>query len=300
MASPSNAFDEQAVRDELNAWVARFAPLVMAHEVLTEGEVRERIHVVGQLRRDAVTLDEWMASNPVWQTDTLAATFAQARRQLDSVEGDLRRHLAILAPGDPEGRVDLDALQDRLAERAARDEAGVQNEIIPEILNMQTARGSVAGGAFMGLFGLGFGGFATFHALLMIGGMWQAFGPVALAMLLFYSIFWGASAAILIGAFKVAANEVITVDGSNLVVTRRLGPVSTSKRYTLPANAEARIETVEITTTSGNRQSTKSGPAIVLTDVEGNPIHLATQGITKYTREQNLEKLNAYLKAQRA
>ena len=102
-----DAFEE--LRDQANAWLARFAPLVMSPSAgLTESEVRKRLESVERLKSEAGSLRPRLGSLRLEDAD-LANTVEQALRQLDSVEEELRRTLGKLVPGDPAGLVDLDA-----------------------------------------------------------------------------------------------------------------------------------------------------------------------------------------------
>jgi len=285
--------------EQANGWIARFAPLVMGDAALKDQDVRARLKLVDDLRREAPGVKSAIGSLEGVEYLELVQAFRNAEGQLDSIEADLRKRLARLAPGDPAGLVDLDALQERLSERAARQEMGLPTEQeIPAVLEMKAAPGNWAAAAFMGLFGLGWNSFTAFHATIMIGGMMKAFGIGALALLGFYAIFFAVGIGMLIGAYNLAASEHIRLSGHELAVTKRLAGIARTKSYRLDAKSRASIADVEV---SGLRpagaRGKAAGPAITLVDEEGRQIAFA-QNAAATVREQLRDKVNAYLDAQ--
>lgn len=282
----------EELRDQTNAWLARFAPLVMGPSVgLTESDVRKRLDSVGRLRHEAGSLRPRLGSLQLEDAD-LASTFEQALRQLDSVEEELRRTLGKLAPGDPASLVDLDALQDRLAEREARQELGLQAGLQPpDVLEMKTSGGSWAGALSMGVFGLGWTAFTTFHATLMIIGMSKAFGWGALALLLFYSIFYLVGFGMLAGAVSMASTESIRLEGRHLTITRSLGPFRRTRVYEL-AETKATIGTASnFPLQAKGQRPTRS---VLLHDVNAKAISLSSHSDASLKQEV-MDRINAYL-----
>ncbi|HRF60444.1 MAG TPA: hypothetical protein PLH94_11110 [Fimbriimonadaceae bacterium] len=286
-----DAFEE--LRDQANAWLARFAPLVMSPSAgLTESEVRKRLESVERLKSEAGSLRPRLGSLRLEDAD-LANTVEQALRQLDSVEEELRRTLGKLVPGDPAGLVDLDALQDRLAEREARQELGLHaGTQPPEILEMKTSSGNWAGALSMGIFGLGWTAFTTFHATLMIIGMSKAFGWGALALLLFYSIFYLVGFGMLAGAFSMASTESIRLEGRHLTITRSLGPFRRTRVYELAETAKATIGTASnFPLQAKGQRPTRS---VLLHDVNAKAISLSSHSDASLKQEV-MDRINAYL-----
>lgn len=285
-------------RELANAWVARFAPLVMGDEALTDQDVRDRIQVVDELRREAPGVKSAIGTLAGVEYLEIVQTFRNAEAQLDSIEADLRKRLARLAPGDPAGLVDLDALQERLSERAARQEMGLPTSTeIPSVLEAKCSPGNIGGAAFMGLFGLGWNSFTAFHATLMIGGMMKAFGVAALALLGFYGIFFAVGFGMLIGAFKMAASEFLRLDGHELTITQKFGPISRTKRYQLDPTTRATIGEAEFGGFRSSNSRAKTTPALLLVDTQGRQVTIA-QTAAATVREQLRDKINAYLEAQ--
>ncbi|MBC8065666.1 MAG: hypothetical protein H7Y17_12620 [Chlorobia bacterium] len=287
--------NSEQVRDEANAWVARFAPLLMNTEVLTEPEVRERIQDSQRLQAEGRTLQGRLAE--ISETDSdLIRTFEAAIGQLDSIESDYRKQLAMLKPGDPEGIANLDAVNEKLAERMARKEVGLDtNAVIPDVLEMKVAPGNKGAAIGLGIFGLGWNAFTAFHATLMIGGMYQAFGLAALAMLAFYAIFFFAGIGMWIAAYNAGASEHIRLEGRELTVTKTLGPWRKDRTYKLGADSSAEIVEMQIAQVSSNKTSKKPTPVVHLHDVDGNPVGLGANA-TDAQRRQTRDKINAYLR----
>ena len=287
--------DKEQIRDAANAWVARFAPLVMGDSVPTEPEVRRRIQDCVRLRTEGESLRQMLESISDSDPD-LVQTFEKANHQLASIEDDYRRNLAKLMPGDPDGIADLDEIKDRLAERLARQEIGLETEAaIPEVLEMKVGAPNRAAAIGIGVFGLGWTAFTTFHAIVMIGGMFSAFGWGALALLAFYSFFFLAGFAMLAAAADAASSEHIVLDGRQLSVIKSLGPWIRKKTYQLPPDATASIAEMEVARVRTGNAPAKPTTVVQLHDQEGNPIGFGANA-TDFQRRQVVERVNAYLK----
>lgn len=283
------------LRQEVQAWLASFTPLIMAQDHPTETEVMQRLGVILDLKKRSSFLKMRLGDmgHENWE---LADTFRRALEQLPSLEDDTRKLLGILKPGDPRGLPDLDALQDRLGEREARQEIGASTTPAPGQIFQETASPSQPG---MGLGQMGMGlamlAFVTFHAIAMIGGMTMAFGPVAFLLLGFYSIFYFAGFGILSSAFKAAAEEKITFTGRTLKVERTLGPISTSKEHFIAPGSKPRIGRPNIAISTKQQQIPQN--AILLTDLDGKEVAIG-MGMTHERREQLRDKISAYLMRQ--
>lgn len=291
--------EEGASRDRAEGWIARFAPLVMEDAALSEGDVRSRLELLDTLRQQAPTVKQDIDSLQGVEHIELAQTFRQAEAQLGSLESDLRRRLARLAPGDPEGLVDLDVLRDRLSQRSARQEMGLPtDQEIPAVLEMKTGPGNLAAAGFLGVFSLGWNAFTAFHATMMIGGMAKAFGPLAFALLGFYAIFFLVGFGMLYAALNAASSESIELRGHELTVLKKLGSWTRKKVYALDPKMRATIGEVESTTIrSSNSNSSRPVPSVVVVDVEGRSIGIA-QAAAPAMRDQVRDRINSYLDAQ--
>jgi uncharacterized membrane protein len=283
------------LRKEAQEWIARFAPLIDENAPLTDREVRDRLKQLETLKGSAPDL--LLLKSSVDEEDLrLVETLKAALRQIPDLDRGLRRRLALYSPGDPQGKVDLDRLRDRLAEIEARRELGM--EVVPDApsrLEFKTSPGNPAGAAFLALFGLGWTAFTTVHAVFMIGGMWRAFGPLAAFLLLFYGLFWAVGISIFVSAFHTAADESIELHGNVLTVRRRFAAFRSEKTYVLDPTKPAREEWTTSTIGSTRNQAHRT-KAIVLTDRDGSPISIG-MGTTSAHRAEVLRKINAFLAA---
>lgn len=280
-------------RDDANAWVARFAPLVMTNDALTVNELRDRLNLVEDLRQEGPGLKDRLLVAATNDDRSLVSTFNLALTQLDSVESDLRKTLARVAPGDPAGLPDLQVLNDRIAERQAREEMGLSSEPVPARLELITSPSNWVQAGSIGLFGIGWTSFTTFHAFFMISGMMKAFGFAALALLAFYAIFFAAGFGMLAAAALAASTESIELDGHDLIVRRKLGGWRPEKRYRL----SSAMPTIEVNPTGVRQSGAPPLRCIVLTDVNGRPIRIAS-GVSEAQRVDFQKRIEAYLRAQ--
>jgi hypothetical protein len=264
---------------------------------LTEEDIKRRLRVIEELQGAAQDVKRDIQNLSGVEHLELAQTFRQAEAQLPSIETDLRKRLARLSPGDPEGIVDLDVLQDRLNERSARQEMGLPtDQEIPAILELKTSPGNIAGAAFLGVFGTGWNAFTAVHATFMIGGMFKAFGWPALALLAFYAIFFLVGFGMWAGAVSTASSESIELHGRTLTVIKKLGSWIRRKTYELAPDAKASVGMVESSNFRAGNSNTKVW-GVLLTDVEGRSIGVA-QNASDPMRTQIKDRINAYLAAQ--
>ncbi|NOG38197.1 MAG: hypothetical protein HND43_02215 [Armatimonadetes bacterium] len=278
-----------------DAWIARFAPLVMNQDVASVDEIRGRLRVLRALREESAPLTSNLESTPHPERPEWADTLLMAIEQLDSVERSLRRKLALLAPGDPEGLVDMDALRDRLAERAAHDELGVDADLAqPLSLTERTSPANY--GMAAGLLGvsIAWNSFTAVHAYFMIGGFKQVIGWAALGLLGFYALFFGAGISMLAAAFNAASEESIELSGRTLTVRRRLGFWVRKKTHKLAKSAVARIQKVNTMKFTSGRQASMT-PSIVLEDEQGREVSFAS-GVSTTARNRIMKRINAYLR----
>lgn len=291
-AVPLSSTRRQEAVQQANSWLARFAPLLDDADQLNAESCRARLHQVPALRAegDQVLL---RLQEHACQTDApLLTTLRDAVRELDGQEAGLRRRLALLEPGDPQGAVDLNDLRTRLAEVAARREVAEVSGTYSgsTSLELHTSPANWGSAIFMGIFSFGWLSFTTVHAIFMIGGMSHAFGWMALFMLGFYAIFWAAGLAMAWGAILSASREHLKADGSQVTLTRSFLGWTWSKHY--PVSAESRAYVKQ----SGSRSS-DSGPSYqaAFTTSEGREITFAS-GRPMPELERLTSRLNDYLR----
>lgn len=291
---------QTVAREEANRFLAEVSPLLQG-ETPTENAqgLRNWIQTVERLQGKSARLrmDLELLMDPSDQI--LKATAVQVLNQLPTLEEDLRKRLARLAPGDPEGRVDLDRLRDRLAEREARQEMGVSTDLeIPAVLEQKVSDPNWMGGLFMGVFGFGWTAFTTVHAIFMIGGMATAFGWAALGLLAFYSIFFLVGFAMLAGAAASCSTESIRLEGRELTITYQFFGITYRRKATL--DPAAKITIGKAMTKFKNSTDSDGGGgqrSILLTTAEGKEVSLGANA-SEVQKEALVKKLTAYLAAQ--
>lgn len=285
----------EETREAAHAWVARFAPLIMEEKVLGVRALKDRLKTIEELETSGPSVLQRLqqvATDDDWK---LLDTIEKSLGQLESLETSLRKQLGTLAPGDPMGIADLDRLADRLAERSARAELGIDHEPeTPDVLELKTAPANYGTAIGAGVFGLGWTSFTAVHAVLMIGGLMQAFGWFALFLLLFYAIFFGVGFALLAAAFNAACDESILLDGRRLTIRRQMGAMRREKSFQVGSGSLAKIGKIQAMKSS----QTKAGArvqAILLTGEDGKTISFAG-GQTNERLRELVEQINAYLR----
>jgi len=286
-------------RETANRWLARFVPLLEDQEALTATECRRRVKLAEALVGEGGEALAALEARATGDDGPLLSTLRAAVTEVATLEQDLRRRLARLSPGDPAGEVDLDAIQAKLAETAARREVHeiTGSPLLTPRLEVKTSPASWAGAAGLGIFGLGWSSFTTIHAVLFIGGFWRVIGPFALFFLLFYAMFWAVGFAMLWGAYLAACDETVSLDGRSLVVARRLGPFSWRREATLPSTS--RVKRIASTVSAGKNGHGKTGTDLAVTDENGREVRFACMRSGE-EQERLMARLNDYLGAQPA
>lgn len=287
---PQESFEE-GLRSEAESWMARFAPLIMTEAEPSPEVVRGRLENVQGLRRDGGPI--WMRLGSLRELEDreLVSTFERAWKQLPSLEEDLRRTLARVSPGHPESRVELDELRMRLEEREARQEIGLDTDDLldddEEIVTSPT--NWMAGGSAL-VFGLGWNAFTLFHASLMIGGMFQAFGAPALLLLLFYGIFFAVGFGMMATAYTSLSETSVMVQDGILRRTRRFFGMTFTKYWELEPGSKASLET-PAWGMHQNREGAPPPKQITFISRQGKPIQVGAPASVQ-KRDQVLERIN--------
>ena len=288
--------NEQESYSKANAWVAKFAPLVMDEGFLTETELQHRLAVINELKIEAPLVQVGISNPTSDEGRELSNTVHSALGQLGSIEEDIRRQLSKVAPGNPDGRVDLDALQERLDVRAARQEVGLPTgQVIPAVLTERTSAGNIpaAIGAF--IFGSGWTGFTAFHAYFMIGGLIKAIGFAALLLLLFYAIFFAVGFAMFAAAFASASTETLEINGLSMTITQKFGPFVRTRRATLTPKTRAEVAVPQTSQFTQNRRTFSE--SVVIQDEKGKQFSFGTS-MPAGMRDELVSRINAYIGAQ--
>lgn len=252
---PLSPLLNREAREAANGWLSRLSPLLERAAPSHVAECRKRVALVEALRPDGEKALAGLQQQASQKDAALLQTLRQALGELDGIESDLRRRLAALAPGDPEGEVDLEAMRAKLADAAARREVtqiagplGVSQTSGPlPPLVLHVSDPEWGGALMMGIFSLGWNAFTTFHAAMMIGGIAKAFGPGALALLLFYSIFWFVGFTMGASAVQSASSEELALNGPEMTLTRKLGPFRWKRQYRLGPESKVYLNTPSVT-----------------------------------------------------
>jgi len=294
-ASPSPLLLREA-KDYATRWLTRFAPFLDGPEQLGAQDCRDRLALTPELRAEGEAALASLEAQATPLEAPLLETLRTALGELEHRERDLRRRLAYLAPGDPQGEVDLTEIQARLAEAQARREV---ESLSPQStldgtarLELQTSPGNRAAAVGSGIMGAGVLAFTTVHAIFMIGGMMMAFGPLALFMLAFYAIFWFAAYSLLAAAYRIGSRETVELAGRELTVRRQFGPWKSERKHLLGPHSRAHLVAASL------RQEGSDAKEATLTDDAGGEIRLAS-GRPELEQERLVQRLNEYLAAQR-
>lgn len=280
-----------------NAWLAQFAPLLDDLNQLSAEQCRARLQQVPVLRTDGDRVLLRLREHACQSDAGLLATLQDAVRELDGQESNLRQRLALLEPGDPQGAVDLSELRERLAEASARREvAAVAGTFSGSAasLELQTSPPSLAAALMMGVFSFGWMSFTTVHAVFMIGGMFHAFGWMALALLGFYAIFWSVGIAMAWGAILAASQEHLTAEGRRLTITRKFFIWSWNKKFQVSPDSRAYVKRA----TSRHQSGVTSSLQAAFTDAEGREITFAS-GRPEPELDRLVSRLGDYLRTVR-
>lgn len=288
--------EQDAIRAEANQWLARFAPLVMGATPYELEVIHRRLNTISELKQNVPNLSSKLSQLQTSSDLELSDTFSQASAQLESIDADLRRQLSKVAPGDPMGMVDIGALQNRLAEREARQEIGVdQTSLIPAVLELETSPSNIGAALAIGIFGIAWTAFTSVHCVLMIGGMAKAFGWFALGLLLFYSIFFMVGFAMLYAALNALCTESIKLEGRTMTIYRKLGSWTRVKIHELASDTKAIVGPIQ-QETSVRSENSAPAFAVNLTDEKGKGISISSTTSREFKDKMAL-KINEYLAA---
>jgi hypothetical protein len=291
-AVPLSPLLNREAREAANRWLACFTPFLDSPDGLDAEATRRLLEQASALwtegERRRQDLEQQAAQGDV----PLLATLREALGELEAREGDLRRRLGRLAPNAPGAEVDLSQIRTKLAEAAARREVdswgGSSAQATPR-LELKTSPGNPGAALAMGLFSLGWLAFTTIHAVFMIGGMMAAFGPWALLLLLFYSMFWAVGLGAGWGAIRTGSEEQVELEGAEMVLRRRFLFWSSRRTYHLGPESCAYLAE------PGVRQQGSAAQEVAVQDRNGREIRLAT-GRPEFEQQRLVTRLNDYVK----
>jgi hypothetical protein len=201
---------------------------------------------------------------------------------IDRVDEDIRGQLARLAPGAPEGRVDMDSLRQQIADLSARKEIGVKSSITQDRLELTTgAQGNRTDrerGAIVAV--------SIVFAMIMLMIAKEGHGPspvLAIIMTAFLVRFF-------LRVATLRRSNRIVLEGRKLRVFGMLG----SRDYQLGPQSRAYAGTSLVPSQNGNPYYRA---AILMLDANGSEISIPVMQAPAF-QEELVRKINAYLAAQ--
>lgn len=284
--------------EQARQWLAEFASVLDVDDGASEAALQKSLDVAQRL---AATGPDLRQSMPYLTVDpALVDTLDRAVKQIPSVADDLKKRLARATGAPLASDLNLDELRERLAEREARTELGVPTEEeMPARLELPATDPNYAAGAFTLIFGLGWTSFTTFHAVMMIGGLFHVIGFGALALLLFYAIFFAVGFGMLYAAYTSFGREQVTFEGLELKVTRTTFGRTSTKAFMLEPGSKAVIGSPSNPVMSNNSNQNNNGVVCIsIRDASGKRrTFMSTQD--RESLVEHVNRINAYLVAQK-
>lgn len=240
------AIQIRKARETANGWLSRLSPLLGREEITQAETCRKRLALLEILRPDGEVALAELQQHATSSDTLLLETLQQALDELDGIEHDLRRHLAKLAPGDPQGAVDLELLRAKLAGVAARREVAsvagpLQTQTSLEgktltVLGSEPASGQalVVGG--MGIVWLAFITYQAFQTFRTFGtgtldNTWFTNGM--------WALLWLGGAIMVKSAIQLGSREELTLEGRKLTLRQRIGPFQMVNQHSLELETRA-------------------------------------------------------------
>jgi hypothetical protein len=281
--------EQELAREGAFRWLSEFKPLLDDHEPVVEQELRTRLKTIRKLNDSSISVRNKLAAVALEEDASLLATLDSAIPQLRSIENSIQERLGIVTNRN----VDLEQIQEKLAERKARQEIGlpVDGSHLPVCQKTGETNLAAVGGA--GIFGLGWTAFTAVHCFFMVGGMWKAMGPVALFLLLFYSIFFGVGFMMLYAAYSALWNEDIEISGDQLVITRSFGKLTKVRRVELGPESRVVAESPFNNLNQSQNRPNQSTP-LMIKDRNGKKVYFA-HTLKGPARKQLADRANLHL-----
>ncbi|MGC4047671.1 MAG: hypothetical protein QM758_28085 [Armatimonas sp.] len=285
---------QERIRNRADAWLERHKPLLGSTMHLGLDDVQASLSLVRQLKDDAPEiLAELRAVADPTQDAARTLSVAESLTRLDSVEQDLRGRLTDLDPASPDALMDT---PERAAiAREARSRQAVERRLermANEPLELTLSEPNRSEATSLGGFAAFWNGFTLLHGAAMIGGFWAAFGPVALALLLFYSIFIAVGVAVTKAAMDAMTMETLRLDSNLLAITQSRGKRHKVNLITLGPKSEVRDVTRTV------KQKGKSGREFVIVDAHGKE-HRFGSRTPDGKRDSLLQRINEAIYARR-
>ncbi|MBL8047238.1 MAG: hypothetical protein JNJ45_01020 [Chthonomonas sp.] len=277
---------DQNLERESEQWIARFAPLILNDKPLSGDQLRARLDSIEQLRTSGSQLWSQVEASPDVREE-LKTTLMSALEQLPSIRYDLLDAMENLRQGRP---LNLNQVQDTLADREARQEMRLSTSVVPKTLRIKTENAAPerVGGAFLGIsMMIGIAFLVRWELFLRAG----ATAPTSFILV-------GCSILAFVGAWAMVRtsldkcqNEEVYLDGQRLTIHRYFGPFDTRRTYTLAEGAKVS----EINYRDSERRRLH---ALVVNDANGAEIRFGSNQNIVDRRMQIIEEMNNYLSHQ--
>ncbi len=268
-----------SVRSNAERWLTRFAPLLETPLASHPEALSELKVLIKEGEKLVPELSAWATE----EDQVLLNTLRDALAHVKTTEESLRPRLA-------EKKLNLVELRAKLAEASARQELG-ETMLVPKELDLLLTSGNLAVAAGTGFFALFWNGFTLVHATFMIGGMWKAFGPVALLLLAFYSLFFGAGFVMAKTAVDAASKEELLLRGRTLTIRKTLGLWVREKVIKLGPRSRAGL-VLPLVRNNGSRAM-----ALSINDAQERS-HQFGISAPEHLKSEYIKQLNAALEAQ--
>lgn len=285
---------QERVRARADAWLERHKPLLGSVRSLGLDDVQASLALVRQLQEDApkILAELRVVADPV-QDAARTLSVAESLTRLEIVEDDLLARLTDLDPASPDALTDT---PERAAvAREARSRKAVEKRLermAKEPLELVLSEPNRAEAASTGGFALFWNIFTLIHGAAMIGGFWAAFGPIALGLLLFYSIFIGVGIAVAKAALDALTMETLRLDNNFLAITTTRGRMHKVKLITLGPQSQVNNAARPV------KQKGKSNKEFSIVDADGKE-HRFGARILDYKRDALRQQINEAIYARR-
>lgn len=285
---------QERVRARADAWLERHKPLLGGVKSLGLDDVQASLSLVHQLQEDApkILAELRAVADPV-QDAARTLSVAESLTRLETVEDDLRARLTDLDPASPDALTDT---PERAAiAREARSRAAVERRLermASTPLELVLSEPNRAEAASTGGFAIFWNVFTFLHGAAMIGGFWAAFGPIALALLLFYSIFIGVGIAVAKAALDALTMETLRLDNNFLAITKSRGRMHKVNLITLGPKSQVNNASRPV------KRKGQSNKEFSIVDAEGKE-HRFGARIPDGKREELRHRINEAIYARR-
>ncbi|MBL8047239.1 MAG: hypothetical protein JNJ45_01025 [Chthonomonas sp.] len=267
---------------ESEQWVARFAPLILNDKPLSAEQLRARLDSIEQLRVSGKQLWSQVEASPDVREE-LKTTLMSALEQLPSIRYDLLDALENQRQGHP---LNLDKLQDTLAEREARQEMEVATSVVPNVYTAETSFGKTSS-VFGWLFTLFVAAFVMFRSCSDEASAAQKLPtnemiPVWFAVLIVIALLVLAAQ-----TWRGCVNEEVRIEDNTLYIRRYFGLYDSTKQYKL--GPDSRVVDISF------QQGHETVNALRITVANGSVVKFAHYATSISRRIEIMNEMNNHI-----